>query len=328
MELAVVMSFDTEARALTLLLFQHLKLPVREITLPVTEPDRMIGQLEADVPEAAGLSTRMRTQLIAMFHESLNSLVTGNPEATEIELLVVALGSDLDISTLYQSRDRKLIRIRQLARAMAPTGKPRFVHLLYEKLLRCEPDAEILAEYVRYCLKRDEGDRLTPWVSVAITLPSVAEDTLVMLAGVAIRHHQYDAAESLCDRVLQTNYGNVHALLGKAQCRYQQGEPDFLSFIRKAFQFNKRITVETVTERFEFRKRTRTDVFDVISLKDAMVEADIPPDALKRKELLSIPWRTETIQGSIYFVRAELAAWKAAMEVMNVASGRFGPAGQ
>jgi len=316
--------FDAKEKALTIMLFMRMKLPATSFILSVSEPENMLKILTGRLPEDCELSQRMQANLVSIFHEAQNSVATGNPSEEEVRLLLTAHFDDGETSTLFQKTDRKIARLRQLLNQLLEDGNPRFVYMVFDMLLCSSPDPGTIEQYVTFCVKRNETDRLLPWLSFPLTREGCSMETITNLADIAIYHKQYSAGEALCDLALSENYGNVAALIGKAQCRYQAGNDDYLAFLQKAFNFNKRITVETVTRRFQFRKDARVDMFDVLSLKDAMSESKIPPEALKRKELLSLPYRTEKSQGSIYFIREELIAWKAAMDALSIVSGRFG----
>ena len=324
-ELAAVSGFEPMEGNLNLLLFVHLKLPIREVTIKIDEPDGMLQELLERVPEASEFSTRMRTHLVAMFHDARHSQATGNPEAEEVELLL-ALTEDNgeELTTLYQKRDRKIARLNRLLLQWLPSGKPRFLLLLFDKLFHHNPSPQLMDQFTTWCCGRNMIERLVPRLDFPLSKPGCREDTVMTLAGIAMYRRKHELALQLCEQVLQLNYGNVHALIGKAQCHYQLGRNDYLVYIQKAFNFNKRITVETISRRFEFRKDTRMDMFDVMSLKEAVQFAGIPPDAMKRRDILSLPFRNESIQGSVYFVREELIAWKETMDALNIVSGRFG----
>ncbi|RLE18693.1 MAG: hypothetical protein DRJ08_03520 [Acidobacteria bacterium] len=319
-----VESFEANRKTLTIMLFMRMELPVTSFTLPVSGPENMLKNLVNRLPEECELSQRMQANLISIFHEAQNSVATGNPPEEEVQLLLTVRFEDGETSTLFQKTDRKIARLKQLLNRLLGDGNPRFVYRVFDMLLSASPDPETLEYYVGFCVKRKETDRLLKWLDFPSTHNGCSMETITNLADIAIYHKQYTEGENLCNLALEQNYGNVAALIGKAQCRYQAGKDDYLVFLQKAFHFNKRITVETVTRRFQFRKDIRVDVFDVLSLKDAMEEVKIPPEALKRRELLSLPYRTESSQGSIYFVREELIAWKKAMDTLSIVSGRFG----
>jgi len=319
-----VESFDANGKTLTIMLFMRMKLPTTSFTLPVTVPESMLKTLISRLPKECELSQRMQANLVSIFHEAQNSVATGNPPEEEVQLLLTARFEDGETSTLFQKTDRKLTRLKQMLNRLLEDGNPRFVYMVFGMLLGNSPDPDTIEQYVAFCVKRNETDRLLNWLNFPSTHEGCSVETITNLADIAIYHKQYFDGEALCDLALHENYGNVAALIGKAQCRYQIGKDDYLVFLQKAFHFNKRITVETVTRRFQFRRDVRADVFDVLSLKDAMAEVRIPPEALKRKELLSLPYRTESSQGSIYFVRKELAAWKETMDTLSIVSGRFG----
>ncbi len=324
-ELAAVSSFSAAENHISLLLFIHLTLPIREVRLQLQEPESMMTELTRQVPESASFSPRMRTHLVAMFHEAMNCRATGNPPPEEVNLLLALVeDSGEDLSTLYQKQDRKVARLNRLLIQLLGEGKPKFVFLLFDKLLGHAPEPALMDRYVHYCAARDLTDKVLPWLDWPVHNPGCREETTAAMAGIAVYHKRYEQGEALCDIILKQNYGNVHALIGKAQCRYQMGKDDYRVYLQKAFNFNKRITVETVCRRFEFRKDTRMDMFDVISLKDGMAYAGIPVTALKRQDMLSLPFRTETIQGSIYFVREELESWKSVMQDLNIGTNRFG----
>ncbi len=306
------------------MLFMRMKLPVTSFVLPVSGPESMMITLTSRLPKDCELSQRMQANFISVFHEAQNSVATGNPSEEEVKLLLTARFEDGETTTLFQKTDRKLIRLKQVLNRLLEDGNPRFVYTVFHMLLGNSPDPDTIEQYVAFCVKRNETDRLLKWLDFPSIHEGCSMETITNLADIAIYHKQYPEGEVLCDLALHKNYGNVAALIGKAQCRYQIGKEDYLVFLQKAFHFNKRITVETVTRRFQFRKDIRVDVFDVLSLKDAMKEVQIPPEALKRKELLSLPYRTESSQGSIYFVRQELTAWKEAMDSLSIVSGRFG----
>jgi hypothetical protein len=319
-----VESFDAKNKELTIMLFMRMKLPATSFVLSVSEPENMLRTLTGRLPEDCELSQRMQANLVSIFHEAQNSVATGNPPEEDVRLLLTARFDDGETSTLFQKADRKIARLKQLLNRLLGDGNPRFVYMVFDMLLCSSPDPDTIEQYVTFTVKRNETDRLLPWLSFPLNRDGCSMEAITNLADIAIYHKKYTEGEELCDLALRENYGNVAALIGKAQCRYQAGLDDYLVFLQKAFNFNKRITVETVTRRFQFRKDARVDVFDVLSLKDAMSEAKIPPEALKRKELLSLPYRTESSQGSIYFIREELAAWKAAMDALFIVSGRFG----
>lgn len=319
-----VESFDSKKRVLTIMIFIRMKLPATSIVLSVSEPENMLKALMGRLPENCELSQRMQANLISIFHEAQNGVATGNPPEEEVRLILTAHFDDGETSTLFQKKDRKIARLKQMLDRLSGDGNPRFVYAVFDMLLSSSPDPDTMEKYVAFCVKRNETDRLLPWLSFPLNSDGCSLEAITNLADIAIYHKKYTEGEALCDLALQKNYGNVAALVGKAQCRYQAGMDDYLVFLQKAFNFNKRITVETVTRRFQFRKDGRVDVFEVLSLKDAMSEAKIPPEALKRKELLSLPYRTESSRGSIYFIREELAAWKAAMDALFIVSGRFG----
>ncbi len=324
-ELAAVSGFDPVNGKLSLILFVHLKLPITELILDLDEPDTMLRTMLAQCPDAAHLGQRMRTHLVAMFHDARHSQATGNPEVEDVNLLLAVTNhNDEELTTLYQKRDRKVARMNRLLLQWIPGGKPRFVMLLFDKLLHHASDPQLMDRFVSWCCSHGQVDKLMPWITYPLQQPGCSEETILMLIGICMHHRKYDTALQLSEQILQKNYGNVQALISKAQCMYQLGQADFLVFIQKAFHFNKRITVETVSRRFEFRKDTRMDMFDVMSLKDAVVFASIPADAVKRLDLLSLPFRTESIQGSVYFVKEELEAWKNTMDALNIVSGRFG----
>ncbi|NOZ13040.1 MAG: hypothetical protein GXO69_05255 [Acidobacteria bacterium] len=317
-------TFNPDKKQISILLFIRMKLPLTTFTLDVSEPENMLNALNHQLPREIKLSQRMQAHLISVFHEAQNSVATGNPSENEIRLLLAARIGEEEISTLFGQTDRKLIRLKQVLNHLLPDGNPRFVYRIFAMLLENTPDPPLLEQYLVFCAKRNETERLLPWLGYPARHNGCSAEFITNLADIAIYHREYEKGELLCDMALHKNYGNVAALIGKAQCRYQTGRDDYLVFLQKAFHFNKRITVETVTRRFCFRKNTRVDMFDVLSLKDAMKEAAIPPEALKKKELLSLPYRTESSQGSIYFIREELAAWKAAMDTLSIVSGRFG----
>ena len=319
-----VQSFDPVEKILGILLFMRMKLPATPCTLPVSVPENMLKILINRLPEGCDLSQRMQANLVSIFHEAQNSVATGNPDEKEVRLLLCARFEDGETTTLFQKTARKIIRLKQVLNRLLPEGNPLFVYRVFDMILSSAPDAETLEQYVGFCVKRNETDRLLNWLDFPAGHEGCSAETITNLADIAIYHKKYAAGEALCDQALHINYGNVAALIGKAQCRYQNGEEDYLVYLQKAFHFNKRITVETVTRRFQFRRDLRVDVFDILSLKDAMAAAQIPPEALKRKELLSLPYRTESSQGSIYFVREELNAWKEAMDALSIVSGRFG----
>ena len=324
-ELAAVSAFSPDRDEITLLLFIHLTLPIREVRLRLQEPESMMQALSREIPECSSFSPRMRTHLVAMFHEAMNCHATGNPPENEVNLLLALIeDTGEDLTTLYQKQERKVARLNRLLLQLLEEGKPRFVFLLFDKLLNHAPEPVLMDRYVHYCSVRNLTDRVLPWLDWPVRHDGCREETIAAMSGIAIYHKRYEEAEALCDAILKRNYGNVQALIGKAQCRYQLGNGDYRVYLQKAFNFNKRITVETVCRRFEFRKDTRMDMFDVISLKDGVEYAGIPGDALKRKDMLSLPFRTETIQGSIYFVREELESWKSVMQDLSIESGRFG----
>lgn len=306
------------------MLFMRMKLPTTSFVLSVSGPENMLKTLTNRLPKNCELSQRMQANFISIFHEAQNSVATGNPPEEEVKLLLTAGFEDGETTTLFQKTDRKLARLQQVLNRLLGDGNPHFVYIVFHMLLENSPDPGIIGQYVAFCVKRNETDRLLKWLDFPSAHDGCSMETITNLADIAIYHKQYPDGEILCDLALRENYGNVAALIGKAQCRYQVGKEDYLVFLQKAFHFNKRITVETVTRRFQFRKDARVDVFDVLSLKDAMKEVKIPPEALKRRELLSLPYRTESSQGSIYFVREELTAWKKAMDSLSIVSGRFG----
>ncbi len=317
-------TFNPDKKKISILLFIRMKLPLTTFTLDVSEPENMLNALNHQLPREIKLSQRMQANLISIFHEAQNSVTTGNPSENEVRLLLTTRIGDEEISTLFQKTDRKLIRLKQVLNHLLPDGNPRFVYRIFDMILENSPDPQLLEQYTAFCVKRNDTNRLLSWLEYPVHHDGCSTELITNLANIAIYHGAYETGEILCDLALRENYGNVSALIGKAQCRYQTGQNDYLVFLQKAFHFNKRITVEIVTHRFCFRKNTRVDVFDVLSLKDAMDEIKIPPEALKKKEFLSLPYRTESSQGSIYFIREELAAWKAAMNTLSIVFGRFG----
>ncbi len=319
-----VEAVDPDQKTLTIMLFIRMKLPVASYTLSISIPEEMLKQLLRQLPEDIVLPQGMQAGLISVFHEAQNSMATGNPAPEEICLLMTAHFEDGEISTLFRKPDRKILPLKQVLSRLLKEGNPRFVYRIFDMILSASPDPDTLEQYVEFCIRRNETRRLLPWMEFPEHHDGCSVELITNLVDVAIFHKDYLNGEKLCNLVLNRNYGSVAALIGKAQCHYQLGKDDYIVFLQKAFHFNKRITVETVTRRFRFRKDSQVNVFEVVSLKDAMAEMNIPPEALKRKELLSLPYRTESSQGSIYFVRDELNAWKCAMDALNIVSGRFG----
>ncbi len=320
--LIIVDELNKEENYLKCSIFLNHKIPFSTLKLQNSSPDIMLAEVVEET-KIADLPNKMESALISIFTETQNSVTLNSPTKEEIELLAVFSFADETISTLFKNKDGKTIQLKKILNKTKNIKKKQFILPVFNKVLTLEQDCELFKDYLNYCVKIKEYKKVLKLLNNLNTLTNCEDGLKIRVGNIAILHHKYKEAEILFDSVLENDFGNVLALIGKAQCRYQNDDDNFIVYLQKASNFNKKVTVETVTERFNFRKNKKIDLFDVISLKEAMEKATIPPEALEVKKHLSLPFRTEKIQGSIFFVREELDAWKNTMDSLNIVSARF-----
>jgi len=320
--LIIVNQLNVEKESLELTLFLNHKIPLTTLTLLNSSPDLMLAEI-VEQTKFADLPNKMESALISIFTETQNFFAVNSPSKEEIELLAIYSFTDETISTLFKKREGKIFSLKKILSKTIPIKKSRFVLPVFDKVLKLEPDCSLITSYLNYCVSIGQYENILSTLSLNKILINCNDGLKIRIANIFLLYHKCKEAEELFDAVLNTDYGNVLALIGKAQCRYQNDDDNFIVYLQKAGNFNKKLTVETVTERFNFRKNKKIDLFDVVSLKDAMATATIPPEALEVKKHLSLPFRSEKIQGSVFFVREELNAWKNTMDTLNIASARF-----
>jgi hypothetical protein len=320
--LIIVNELNKEEEYLKFSVFLNHKIPFSTLKLQNSSPDIMLAEVVEET-KTADLPNKMESALISIFTETQNSFALNSPPKEDIELLTVFSFTDETISTLFKNRDNKTVQLKKILAKTNNIKKKQFILPVFDKVLKLEPDCELFTNYLNYCVNIKEYKRVLALINNLNTLTRCEDGLKIRVGNIAILYHKYKEAEILFDSVLKNDFGNVLALIGKAQCRYQTDDDNYIVYLQKACNFNKKVTVETVTERFNFRKNKKIDLFDVISLKEAMEKATIPPEALEVKKHLSLPFRTEKIQGSIFFVKEELDAWKKTMDSLNIVSARF-----
>lgn len=320
--LVIVNELDLKTETITLTFFLNHKIPITTFVIQNTTPDIMLANI-LDETGFSDLPNKMESALISIFTETQNCFTLNVPEKEDIELLAVFAFTDETISTLFKKREGKILQLRKILDKILPIKKRKFILPVFEKLIAEEPDCQLLTSYLNYCVGIGQYENILSIFDLDEILLNCDNGFKIRVANIGLLYKKYEQAEILFDSVLDTDFGNVLALIGKAQCRYQLEDTNYIVYLQKAANFNKKVTVETVTERFNFRKNKKIDLFDVISLKVAMETTTIPPEALEVKKNLSLPFRTEKIQGSVFFVKDELDAWKFTMDTLNIASARF-----
>ncbi len=314
-------SIDRENAKVSLNIFVNYKVPLQTLTMDITFPSTMVQNLRKNL-NLEEIDEELRDSLIMIFRDCQNAINDITLSLREIVSLTECKFRSRKLSTLGKPYETRDIVYKNILKAVKEMEKTKFSKLFYRKLLKLYMDLSLLEEYIDFCIANKEFDEVKPYLVLPLKTKGFKEKTLIKLGNIGVYFEDYETAERLFTLALKSNPSNPYALIGKAQCLYQQNDENFLMYLQKAYHFNKKITVEVVTKRFNFRKKN-CSVFDVISLKEAMEIVQIPPEALENLERLSIPYRFEAAKGSIYFIKSELLAWKETMDSLQIISKRF-----
>ncbi len=317
-----VESIDRKNANVSLNIFVNEKVALKTLHLEITFPSTMVNTVKKKV----GLENPdedLRDCLLMIFRDCQNIVNDITMNEREIISLTECKMGTKKLSTLGKPYDTRDIVYKNILRAINTLQKTKFSMLIYKKILKLFINTSIIEEFVDFCIENKEFEELKPYLIYPFKLKGFKEKTLLKMGNIGLYFEDFETAERLFSLVLLNNPSNPYALIGKAQCLYQQGDENFLMYLKKAYHFNKKITVDVVTKRFNFRKKD-CSLFDVISLKDAMEIVNIPPEAMENLERFSIPYRFESAKGSIYFIKTELMAWKETMDSLQIISKRFG----
>ena len=316
-----VENIDRKEAVVSLNIFVNYKVPLQRVNLDITFPSTMVQNLKK-ILNIDEIDEELRDSLIMIFRDCQNAINDITLNSREIISLTECKFKSRKLSTLGKPYETRDIVYKNILKAVKEMEKKRFSKLFYKKVLKLYIDLNLLEDYIDFCLENKDFDEIKPFLIYPFKIKGFKEETLIKLGNIGVFFEDYETAERLFSLALKSNASNPYALIGKAQCLYQQGDENFLMYLQKAYHFNKKITVEVVTKRFNFRKKN-CSVFEVISLKEAMEIVNIPPEALENLERLSIPYRFETAKGSIYFIKSELMAWKETMDSLQIISKRF-----
>ncbi|BBB31705.1 hypothetical protein TTHT_0054 [Thermotomaculum hydrothermale] len=316
-----VESIDRENAVVSLNIFINYKVPLQMVNLDITFPSTMVQNLKKSI-NIDEIDEELRDSLIMIFRDCQNAVNDITINSREIISLTECKFKSRKLSTLGKPYDTRDIVYKNMLKAVKEMEKKSFTKLFYKKMLKLYMDLSLIEDFIDFCIENKDFEEVKPFLIYPFKIRGFNEKTLIKLGNIAVYFNDFETGERLFSLALKLNPSNPYALIGKAQCLYQQGEENFLMYLQKAYHFNKKITVEIVTKRFNFRKKN-CSVFDVISLKEAMEIVSIPPEALENLERLSIPYRFESAKGSIYFIKSELLAWKETMDSLQIISKRF-----
>ncbi len=314
-------SIDRKNAVVSLNIFVNYQVPLKTVSLDITIPSTMVNKLKM-LLKINELDEELRDALIMIFRDCQNAVNDITINIREILSLTECRFDRMKLSTLgkpYESRD---IVYKNILKEIKELKKDDFTKLIYRKTLKLFKDSELIEDFLNFCIENKEFEEIQPFLVYPLKGMNFSEETLIKFANIAVYFEDYETAERLFSLVLKQDPSNPYALIGKAQCLYQQGDESYLMYLNKAYHFNKKITVEIITKRFNFRRKN-CSVFDVISLKKAMEIVNIPPEAIENLERFSIPFRYESAKGSIYFIKNELLAWKETMDSLQIISKRF-----
>ncbi len=312
---------DREKAKAGITLFYNYKIPLKTFSLDITFPKTMIENLKNSL-KIEELDKDFRDSLLMVFRDFQTAVMDYSVKEEELLSLTECKFGDSVISTLgkpFEIRDTVYKKILNRVREME---KVSFAELIYKKVIKLFPSTQLIEDYIDFCVKNKNFDNLKTVLNYPLKHRDMSDESVLKLANLGVYFEDYETAERLFSVLLNRNPSNPYALIGKAQCLYQEGDENFLMYLQKAYHFNKKITVQVITKTFNFRRKN-CSVFEVISLKEGMELADLPPEAIENVEKLSIPYRFESAKGSIYFIKSELEAWKNTMDSLQIISKRF-----
>ena len=312
---------DREKAKVGITLFYNYKIPLKTFVLDITFPKTMIENLKKTL-KIEELDEDFRDSLLMIFRDCQTAVMDYSVKEEELLSLTECKFGNLTLSTLGKPFDIRDTVYRKILSHIKEMEKVSFADLIFRKVIKLFPSSQLIEDYVDFCVKNKKFDKLKGILNYPLKHRDISENSTLKLANIAVFFEDYETAERLFSVLLNNNPSNPYALIGKAQCLYQAGDENYLMYLQKAYHFNKRITVQVITKTFNFRRKN-CSVFEVISLKEGMELADLPPEAIENVEKLSIPYRYESAKGSIYFIKSELEAWKNTMDSLQIISKRF-----